>query len=110
MLLAKYYWWEPTYDLVLVHGDEQPHIVGQDGQQVHPVHDLLDELELVWAGDQPDKELRGEPDVDDTLQDGKRKVVRPILSGELWQGVEGEDDGGDENGQGGGDGYSLKVS
>ena len=64
-------------------------------------------LNLIRAWDKADKELGGEPDVDDPLHDGEGQKVRAVFCGELWQGVQCEDDGGDKDSKGGGDCYGL---
>ena len=53
--------------LELVHQGGE--VVGQDGQQVNDVHEALDELAVVWAGEEPHQELHGEPGHVNRLQD-----------------------------------------
>ena len=53
--------------LELVHQGGE--VVGQDGQQVNDVHEALDELAVVRAGEEPHQELHGEPGHVDRLQD-----------------------------------------
>ena len=51
----------------LVH--EVGEVVGQDGQQVDDVHEALDELAVVRAGEEPHQELHGEPSHVNRFQD-----------------------------------------
>ena len=52
--------------LELVHQGGE--VVGQDGQQVDDVHEALDELAVVRAGEEPHQELYREPGHVDGLQ------------------------------------------
>ena len=48
--------------------DEGGEVVGEDGEQVDDVHEALDELAVVRAGEEPHQELQGEPGHVDGLQ------------------------------------------
>ena len=49
--------------------DQGGQVVGQDGQQVDDVHEALDELAVVRAGEEPHQELHGKPSHVNRLQD-----------------------------------------
>ena len=56
----------------LVH--ERREVVGKNGEEVNDVHEALDELTVVRAGEEPDDELDGEPGHVDGLQDVDHRV------------------------------------
>ena len=82
-------------------GEEQVEIVRSDGETVNNVHCSLEELDLVRAAGQANKELDGEVGDADRLHEGQLGVVHrlPIHVHDLHPGesVEAHPDGGDQH-------------
>jgi len=66
--------------VALVVGQEQRHVVREDGQQVDHVHGSFEELPLVGRGREAQKVLEGEPRDAHRLHVGQIRVVRRVLT------------------------------
>ena len=74
--------------------------VGQDGEQVNPVHQVLAEIFLTWARDEPSQKLDSEvghvADFDDHKR-GEFSAYLVFVACKVGQGVKGEHNGGEED-------------
>ena len=90
---------------------EERHIVGHDGEHVHYVHPVHQELKLARRACKPEEILQGEPGDADRLHQGKLGVVDglvievKVLEGR--HGVEDHANGGDDHKQHGDGGHGL---
>lgn len=95
-------------------GEEDGDVVRQDGQQVDDVQRALEELPLVGRGEEAQEVLHGEPGDAHGLHVGQLGVVvgvaELVKDLQLWQGVERQRDGGEDDEQDGDDGQNLERS
>ena len=111
--------------LLLRHDGGQRDEVGDDGHQVDHVHDVLGEDVLGGAGQEPHQQLEGEPDDAERLHDEEGvgdvghlvlldlgavgRGVEHLVVLELGEGLQAEDDDGEEDDEDGDDGHDARV-
>ena len=91
--------------------EEEGDIVGHDGEHIHHIHPVHQELELAGGAREPEEVLQGEPGDADGLHQGQLGVVDGLVVQvkvlELGHRVEDHPNGGDDHEQHGDGGHRL---